>query len=102
MGLFQVSYAPQAKRDLQGIVRYIARDNRDAAIRFGDVLAEKAISLKHPHVRNMGTELPEKPGVKKLIHRNYLILYWVFEDQKKVRILRFWHGARDLEELELD
>lgn len=37
----------------------------------------------------------ERPGVRKLVMGKYLILYRIFPEQNKVRVLRFWHGEQD-------
>ena len=42
MGAYQVVFTPYASGDLEQIVRYIARDNPDAAQRFGDKLVDRA------------------------------------------------------------
>lgn len=43
---FQVLIADSALTDLQGIVEFVARDDRDAAIRLGDKLVDCALSLR--------------------------------------------------------
>jgi addiction module RelE/StbE family toxin len=101
MGTFQVVFTPRAERDLEKIVRYIARDDPEAAERLGLELADRALSLAQPHVHRSGGHLPQRPGVRKIMHgRNYLILYRIIESQQKVRVLRFWHGAQDRDRLQ--
>jgi len=95
VGTFQVVFSSWASRDLEKIVRYIARDNPNAAERFGLQLADRALSLAEPHIHNAGGRMPERPGVRKLVLGNYLILYRIIDAQRKVRVLRFWHGAQD-------
>lgn len=99
MGTFQVVFTQHAVRDLENIVLHIAADNPEAATRFGLQLADRALSLADPHVRNLGGKLPERPGVRKLVHGSYLILYRIVDSQQKVRVLRFWHGAQDRKRL---
>ena len=101
MGLFQVVFSALAVSDLEKIVRYIAHDDPAAAERFGRQLVQRTRGLAQPQIRNSGGVLQKRPGVRKLIEGNYLILYRVFDDQKKVRVLRFWHGARDQKSLRL-
>jgi hypothetical protein len=45
--------------------------------------------------------LPKRPSVRKLIEGNYLILYRILPEQNKVRVLRFWHAARNRARLDL-
>jgi plasmid stabilization system protein ParE len=101
MGAYQVVFTPYAASDLQQIVRHIARDNPNAAQRFGEKLVDRALSLSEPLVFQGGARLPKRPGVRKLIEGNYLILYRVLPEQNKVRVLRFWHAARDRARLNL-
>ncbi len=101
MGAYQVVFTPYASGDLEQIVRYIGRNNPDAAQRFGDKLVVRALSLSEALVSQSGGRLPKRPGVRKLIEGKYLILYRILPEQNKVRVLRFWHGARDLARLDL-
>ena len=101
MGAYQVVFTSYASGDLERIVRYIARNNPDAAQRFGEKLVDRALSLSEALVGQSGGRLPKRPGVRKLIEGNYLILYRILPEQNKVRVLRFWHGARDRAKLDL-
>jgi len=101
MGAYRVVFTPYASGDLERIVRYIARDNPVAAQRHGDKLVDRALSLDEPLVCQSGGRLPKRPGVRKLIEGNYLILYRILPEQNKVRVLRFWHVARDRAKLDL-
>jgi toxin ParE1/3/4 len=99
MGAFQVVLSKRARRDLENIVRYIAEDNPNAAERFGLALMDRALSLAHPNIHNMGGRLPERADIRKLVHGDYLILYRIFESQRKARVLRFWQGAQSRRKL---
>jgi len=101
MGSYQVVFTPYASNDLEKIVRYIAWDNPDAAQHVGEKLVVRAMSLQERLVSQSGSRLPKRPGVRKLIEGNYLILYRILPEQNKVRILRFWHGAQDRSKLKL-
>ena len=101
MGAYQVVFTPYASGDLEQIVRCIARDNPAAAQRLEEKLVDRALSLSEALVCQSGGRLPKRPGVRKLIEGNYLILYRILPEQNKVRVLRFWHGARDRASLEL-
>ncbi len=101
MGAYQVVFTPYASWDLEQIVRYIARDNPAAAVNFGEKLVNRALALSDTHVCQNGGRLPKRPGVRKLVLGNYLILYRILPEQNKVRVLRFWHGAQDRANLDL-
>ncbi|MBX2823738.1 MAG: type II toxin-antitoxin system RelE/ParE family toxin [Gammaproteobacteria bacterium] len=95
MVTYQVAFSPTAARDLEKVVAYIAKDNPQAAERFGLELTEKANSLKNSQIAHNGREFLNKKGARRLVHGKYLIVYRILESQEKVRILRFWHGSRD-------
>jgi toxin ParE1/3/4 len=89
---FQVLIADSALTDLQGIVEFVAQDDRDAAIRLGEKLVGCALSL--------GT-MPERfpfhdksRGIRKMPISPFLIFYLCDEKATVVTILHFWHGAR--------
>src|SRR5437016_1366945 len=91
---FKVLVTELANEDLAGLVRYIARDNPDAAERFGLSLIEK-LKLLEEHPR-LGRVVPERgdPNLREIIHHPYRIVYRVRETERVVETLRIWHGAR--------
>jgi len=97
---FKVILSPLALDDLQEIVRYIAVDDPNAAERLGTRLINVADTLrKLPH---RGTKVRQRPGVRKILFSPYLIFYQTDDAARCVKVLRFWHGARDLKKLRLD
>ena len=54
---YKILISPRAREDLRVIVRFIARDNPTAAIRLGQLLIEKALSLENLPFR--GRVVPE-------------------------------------------
>jgi toxin ParE1/3/4 len=94
-----VVFAPWAEADLDAIIEYIARDNPDAAHRFGRELLAQARSLASNPYRGVATRRRE--GVRYHLHYPYLIFYRVNDESAEVEILRFWHGARSPHKLRL-
>lgn len=91
---FKVLVTECANEDLAQLVRYIARDNPQAAKRFGLALLEKLKLLEnHP---SLGRIVPERsdPTLRELIHPPYRIVYRVKESEHLIEVIRFWHGAR--------
>jgi toxin ParE1/3/4 len=89
---FKVLIADSAIADLKEIVEFVAEDNPQAAIRLGEKLLARALSL--------GT-LPERfpfhdrrRGIRKMPVSPFLIYYKCDEGASVVNILHFWHGAR--------
>jgi len=101
MGAYQVAFSRLARRDLERIVAYIARDNPSAAERFGLRLIDRALHLEEPTIATAGSILKNSGGARKLIEGPYLIIYDVFPTSGKVRVLRFWHTAQIPDRLRL-
>jgi plasmid stabilization system protein ParE len=96
---FKVILSPQALRDLEGIVSFIAADNPEAARRFGHRLLDEAKAIgQYPLA---GRAIPEfsDPTIRERIFLSYRIVYQVREDQRSIVVSRFWHGARGTPDL---
>jgi toxin ParE1/3/4 len=96
---YKILISPRAREDLRVIVRFIARDNPTAAIRLGQLLIEKALSLENLPFR--GRVVPElnEPAIRELVFKSYRIIYQISEDNRSVAILRYWHAARGTPEI---
>lgn len=88
----KIIFSPQAIADLEAAVRFIAKDNPDAAARFGDALIDRATILENFPL--LGAPYSRRPGVRKLVSRPYIIFYRFREKENSVDILRYWHGAQ--------
>ncbi len=97
---YKVIFAPRAGRDLENIVRYIARHaGSDVAERFGVRLVEKALSLAT--VPERGRVVPEVgEPFREIIFRSYRIVYRIKADM--VEVIRFWHAARGVPQIDSD
>jgi toxin ParE1/3/4 len=96
---YKVLISPRARADLRVIVRFIARDNRDAAIRLGQLLIEKALSLEELPLRGRVVAELNEPVIRELIFKSYRIIYQISEENQFVSILRYWHAARGTPEI---
>ena len=89
-----VTWTEAAWADLEGVAEYIAKDSRYYAATFVREVREAARSLKRfPERGAIVNELGD-PAIRELYVRHYRLIYHV--TQKKVSILGFVHGARDL------
>ncbi len=88
----RVILSPQAIERLEEIVRYIARDNPDAAVRFGMRLIDRAQLLGS--FPELGSPYRKRPGVRRLLCKPYFIYYRVNADRQVVEVLDYWHTAR--------
>ncbi len=89
---YKVIFAPQAHARLEEIVRFIAQDDPQAAIRFGDYLADRAESLAN--FPELGMPYGKRPQVRRLLCKPYLIYYRLRPDEQVIEIMDFWHSAR--------
>ncbi|MEK7677268.1 MAG: type II toxin-antitoxin system RelE/ParE family toxin [Verrucomicrobiota bacterium] len=87
-----IIFSLQAIADLESAVRFIAKDNPDAAVRVGNSLMDRVAILENFPL--VGSPYPKRPGVRKLVSRPYLIFYRPRLEENCVDILRYWHGAR--------
>jgi toxin ParE1/3/4 len=84
--------SPPSDCGFGGIVRFIARDNPVAAVRIGDALIDRVVILENFPL--LGALYPNRPGVRKLVSRPFLIFHRFREWENVVDIPRYWHGAR--------
>jgi len=93
---FKIAFTKPAVAGLEGLVSFIARDNPQAAERFGYAIIEKAEKLDGFAL--LGRVVPEFKieNIREIIHRPYRIVYRVQEQQNLIEILRVWHAARGI------
>ncbi|MFU8892970.1 MAG: type II toxin-antitoxin system RelE/ParE family toxin [Luteolibacter sp.] len=91
---FRVVWSETALADLHDLVRYIARDDRQVAKRFGDLIVAKVQSLQaFPRIGRIVPEYRED-RLRELIMTPYRIVYEIDDEMMTLAILRIWHGAR--------
>ena len=96
---YEVIIARTALRDLEKIRQYIAQDHPERARSFCQRLLDKAETLsQYPH---QGAQIPGRANGRYLVMKSYLIVYRVLEETHTVRVMRYWHGARDHTRLRL-
>jgi plasmid stabilization system protein ParE len=89
---FKIIFSPESLEHLGEIVRYIAQDKPDAALRFGMKMLDRAALLAE--FPELGQPYAKRPGVRRLLVKPYFIYYRVRYEIHAVEILEFWHGAR--------
>ena len=90
----RVIVSPSAINDLRDIVQYIARDDHETAIRFGERLLNKAMSLASFPERGHFVHEFSDQQTRELLLGPYRIIYRYQAQENAVHIARFWHGAR--------
>lgn len=97
---FKIVWTQKASEDIEAIVRHIARKNSKGAHKIGVGIYRRAQILKeHPESGSVLTERDD-PSLRKLIYRNWKIVYRVIQTDRVAAVLRVWHAARG--EVELD
>jgi plasmid stabilization system protein ParE len=94
---FKVLIADSAVADLKEIVEFVASDDPAAAVRLGEKLLARALSLGA-----MSQRFPfhdKRRGIRKATLPPYLIFYLCDKEAALVNVLHFWHGARRPPEL---
>ena len=97
--MYKLEYLPAARKDMLEIVRYISKElqNPDAAERLAGKFIDAVEGvLKFPYatpayhsIRPLGHEY------RKIPVQNYLMFYWVNEEEKIVTIARVIYAKRE-------
>ena len=91
---FEVVWTDPALGDAEGIWRYIAQDDPEAADRIRDGLfAQSELLSRHPYLGAV-YDRDRSGRTRETSHHVYRIFYEVFEDRKRVEILHVRHGRQ--------
>ncbi len=97
---YQVILAARADRDLEQIVRFLARKSPLAAERLGYALLDDALSLAR--VPRRGVAVHDRPGYRRLLHRPWFLIYYrVDEAQRLIEVARIWDARQNPAEFSL-
>lgn len=88
----QAAYA-----DLECIGDYIGRGNPERAWTFIEELTNRCLKLAEMPQACPVTPRYEEFGIRRCVHRNYLIFYRI--RNRRIEVLRILQGARDYESL---
>lgn len=89
----RIIWLPEAKRDLQQIRKYIARDSRTNATRFVQRIRDSVNGIRR--FPEAGSLVPESENeLREIFVSSYRIIYRVSDHG--VEILNVFHGARIL------
>ena len=95
---YQVILSASARADLRNIVRYISLDAPDRALRFGMFLISRTRLLAHSP--QLGRVVPELGSLREIIIQSYRVVYRVDDRNSSVQVIRFWHAARGVPEMD--
>jgi plasmid stabilization system protein ParE len=89
---YRIFFTEDALKDLEEILDYIRADDETAADSFGSALLDHIELLRnYPHI---GTAVPQRQNVRKLLHSPIRIYYRIHERKRLIEILHLWHGSR--------
>ncbi len=90
---YKIVLTAKARRDLSGIRSYLSQVAESETVEnFCLELASQVLSLVTFPDRNA---FLRSQRVRKMAYGDYLIIYRVFTNERRVEILRFWHGAQN-------
>ena len=99
MVAWRVALSSQAELDLERVVAFLARKNPAAAERIGLELVAVIFSLDQLPAR--GKPVRSRAGLRKVVHRHYLVIYRLHETARIVEIVRVWDGRLNPADLKL-
>ena len=99
MGAWRVALSEQAELDLERVTAFLARKSATAAERIGLEIVAVIFSLDTLPAR--GGPVKGRPGLRKVVHRYYVVIYRLHEAARLVEIVRVWDGRLDPAGLEL-
>lgn len=97
---FKITWSEPAIGDLASLTEYIAQDNPDAAEKMGLRLLQRVRHLTEQPL--MGRAAPEirRKDVRELIESPYRIIYRIHAKTNTIEIIRVWHGARGIPQID--
>lgn len=96
---YVVKVTSQAEEQIQEIIHYITYELKapDAALHLLDALEESFISLSHfpQRVALINEEPWYTKGIHRLAVKNFLVYFWIDEDNMKIQITAVIYEKRD-------
>ncbi|MCL2565299.1 MAG: type II toxin-antitoxin system RelE/ParE family toxin [Defluviitaleaceae bacterium] len=104
--MYKLEYLDLAKQDMVEIASYISRElnNPQSAEKLADEMIKAAENLvKFPYSNRVHLiSAPLKQEYRRLIVKNYIMLYCIDEKEKKVTIARVIYSRRDYEKMPIN
>ena len=101
--MYNITITDSADRELSEILDYLSvrLQNPAAATAFVEEVLSVYEALKHmPNMYELSRNLRlHRMGYRKVVMKNYIMLYRVEESSQTVYVLHFFYGAREYEKL---
>lgn len=97
---FKIIWSQTAVEDLKGIVQYIALDDPDAAANLAERIIQRIESASELPFSNRAVPEKAEESIREAILKPYRLIYQVDSDRSVIHILRIWHAARGIPDIE--
>ena len=97
--VWRIALTDEAWDDLEHVVAFLAQEDPAMAERIGLELVARIFSLDQMPSR--GAQVRLRPGLRKIVHRHYLIIYRINDAARLVEVIRVWDGRQDPQRLSL-
>jgi len=97
---FKIIWSQTAVEDLKGIVQYIALDDPDAAAKLADRIMQRIEAASKLPFSNRAVPERDEESIREAILKPYRLIYQVDADRCVIHILRIWHAARGIPDIE--
>lgn len=99
MESYEVYFTIKAKEDLKDLVRYIKSELLEPAIalKYAQMIKHEIEKLEYLPKRfsTIGIEFEECKNIRKLVVKNYIVFYQIYENEKTVKIIRILYGGTE-------
>jgi toxin ParE1/3/4 len=96
----QIIWSQTAVEDLRQIVEFIALDDAGAAASLADRIVRRIERAAELPFSNRAVPEKAEKSIREIIWRPYRIIYQVGGKRDAIHILRIWHAARGVPDLE--
>ena len=97
---FQIIWSQTSVEDLKGIVQYIALDDPGAAAKLADRIIQRIETASELPFSNRAVPEKAEDSIREVILKPYRLIYQVDTNHEVVHVLRIWHAARGIPEIE--
>lgn len=97
---FKIVWSQTAVEDLKGIVQYIALDDLDAAAKLADRIIQHIKAASKTPFSNRAVPEKADESIREAILKPYRLIYQVDAERGVIHILRIWHAARGIPDIE--
>jgi toxin ParE1/3/4 len=97
---FQIIWSQTSVDDLKGIVQYIALDDPGAAAKLADRIIQRIKTASKLPFSNRAVPEKAEESIREAILKPYRLIYQVDTNHNVIHILRIWHAARGIPDIE--